>query len=77
MPKTLLPYALSLNPGLPMHIQQLLIKQESERKALQQQHQPRPMPINFAILPAEPSLSQESSEIDIDEDSWNGQESSR
>ncbi|CAF3499751.1 unnamed protein product [Rotaria socialis] len=41
MPKTLLPYALSLNPGLPMHIQQLLIKQESERKA-QQQPQSQP-----------------------------------
>ncbi|CAF1431527.1 unnamed protein product [Rotaria sordida] len=33
MPTTLLPYALSLNPGLPMHIQQLMIKQETERRA--------------------------------------------
>ncbi|CAF1036255.1 unnamed protein product [Rotaria sp. Silwood1] len=31
-PKTLLPYALSLNPGLPMHIQQAMIKQEAERR---------------------------------------------
>ncbi|CAF0926041.1 unnamed protein product [Rotaria sp. Silwood1] len=30
--KTLLPYALSLNPGLPMHIQQTMIKQEAERR---------------------------------------------
>ncbi|CAF4411648.1 unnamed protein product [Rotaria sp. Silwood2] len=44
MPKTLLPYALSLNPGLPMHIQQLLIKQETERRA-QQQSQPTPTPL--------------------------------
>jgi hypothetical protein len=41
MPKTLLPYALSLNPGLPMHIQQTMIKQEVERRA-QQQSQPTP-----------------------------------
>jgi hypothetical protein len=33
MPKTLLPYALSLNPGLPIHIQQTMIKQEAERRA--------------------------------------------
>ncbi|CAF0983907.1 unnamed protein product [Rotaria sp. Silwood1] len=33
MPKTLLPYALSLNPGIPMHIQQMMIKQEAERRA--------------------------------------------
>jgi hypothetical protein len=36
MPKTLLPYALSLNPGLPMHIQQKMIKEEAERRASQQ-----------------------------------------
>jgi hypothetical protein len=36
MPKTLLPYALSLNPGLPTHIQRAMIKQEAERRA--QQH---------------------------------------
>ncbi|CAF1262355.1 unnamed protein product [Rotaria sordida] len=35
MPKTLLPYALSLNPGLPTHIQQMMIKQEAERRAQQ------------------------------------------
>jgi hypothetical protein len=33
MPKPLLPYALSLNPGLPIHIQQGMIKQEAERRA--------------------------------------------
>ncbi|CAF1072303.1 unnamed protein product [Rotaria sordida] len=35
-PKTLLPYAVSLNPGLPTHIQQALIKQEAERRSQQQ-----------------------------------------
>ncbi|CAF2677978.1 unnamed protein product [Rotaria sp. Silwood2] len=35
MPKTLLPHALSLNPGLPTHIQQLMIKQEAERRSQQ------------------------------------------
>jgi hypothetical protein len=35
MPKTLLPYALSLNPGLPTNIQQDMIKQEAERRAQQ------------------------------------------
>ncbi len=39
MPKTLLPYALSLNPGLPMHIQQTMIQQEVERRAQQQSQQ--------------------------------------
>jgi hypothetical protein len=42
MPKTLLPYALSLNPGLPTYVQQVLIKQEAERRAEQQpQQQPQ------------------------------------
>ncbi len=42
MPKTLLPYALSLNPGLPTEIQQLMIKKEAERRAQQQpQQQPQ------------------------------------
>ncbi|CAF3935322.1 unnamed protein product [Rotaria sp. Silwood1] len=36
MPKTLLPYALSLNPGLPTHVQQAMIKQEAERRSQQQ-----------------------------------------
>ncbi|CAF3555868.1 unnamed protein product [Rotaria sp. Silwood1] len=40
-PKTLLPYALSLNPGLPMHIQQAMIKQEAERRS--QPHSGEPM----------------------------------
>ncbi|CAF1187064.1 unnamed protein product [Rotaria sordida] len=46
MPKTLLPYALRLNPGLPTHVQQTMIKQEAERIAQeqlqlqQQQHTP-------------------------------------
>ncbi len=35
MPKTLLPYALSLNPGLPTDIQQTLIRSEAERRAQQ------------------------------------------
>ncbi|CAF3128137.1 unnamed protein product [Rotaria sp. Silwood2] len=39
MSKTLLPYALSLNPGLPTHIQQLMIKKEAERRAQQQTQQ--------------------------------------
>ncbi|CAF1139365.1 unnamed protein product [Rotaria sp. Silwood1] len=39
IPKTLLPYVLSLNPGLPMHTQQLVIKQEAERRAQQQSQQ--------------------------------------
>ncbi|CAF3600308.1 unnamed protein product [Rotaria sp. Silwood1] len=34
--KTLLPYALSLNPGLPTHVQQAMIKQEAERRSQQQ-----------------------------------------
>ena len=37
--KALLPYALSLNPGLPMYVQQILITQESERRGQQQQPQ--------------------------------------
>jgi hypothetical protein len=36
MPKTLLPYALSLNPGMPTQIQQIMIRQEAERRARQQ-----------------------------------------
>jgi hypothetical protein len=42
MPTTLLPYGLSLNPGLPMHTQQMMIKQEAERSASQQQSQQTP-----------------------------------
>jgi hypothetical protein len=33
MPKTLLPFALSLNPGLPTNVQQDIIKQEAERRS--------------------------------------------
>lgn len=33
VPETLLPYTLSLNPELPMHVQQMMIKQEAERLA--------------------------------------------
>ncbi|CAF1083017.1 unnamed protein product [Rotaria sordida] len=36
MPKTLLPYALSLNPGIPTEMQQNMIQQESERRQQQQ-----------------------------------------
>jgi hypothetical protein len=32
MPKTLLPYALSLNPGLPTYIQQTMINEEARRQ---------------------------------------------
>ncbi|CAF4545564.1 unnamed protein product, partial [Rotaria socialis] len=32
MQKTLLPYALTLNPGLPTHVQQSMIKQEAEQR---------------------------------------------
>jgi FtsZ-binding cell division protein ZapB len=35
MAKTLLSYALSLNPGLPTNVQQAMIKQEAERRAQQ------------------------------------------
>ncbi|CAF2887847.1 unnamed protein product [Rotaria sp. Silwood2] len=35
LPKTLLPYALSLNPGLPAYIQQAMIKQEAEQRSQQ------------------------------------------
>ncbi|CAF1460942.1 unnamed protein product [Rotaria sordida] len=48
IPKTLLPYVLSLNPGLPMHIQQLVIKQEAERRAQQQSQQ---VPTSLANRP--------------------------
>jgi hypothetical protein len=49
MPKTLLPYALSLNPGLPMHVQQTMIKQEAERRAQQQSQQTPTSPTNRPI----------------------------
>ncbi|CAF3069989.1 unnamed protein product, partial [Rotaria sp. Silwood2] len=35
IPQPLLPYALSLNPGLPTNVQQLMIKQEIERRVQQ------------------------------------------
>ena len=35
MPTTVLPYVLSINPGLPAHIQQMLKEQEVERKTQQ------------------------------------------
>jgi hypothetical protein len=35
VPKPLLPFLLSLNPGLPTNIQQMLVKQEAERRAQQ------------------------------------------
>ena len=46
MQKTLLLYALSLNPGLPMHAQQILIKQELERRTQQQSQQASALPAN-------------------------------
>ncbi len=45
MPKTLLPYALSLNPGLPTHIQQAMIKREAERRVEQQPQQQPQTPV--------------------------------
>ncbi|CAF3903139.1 unnamed protein product [Rotaria sordida] len=48
MSKILLSYALSLDPGLPMHIQQLRIKQETERREQQQSQQ---TPISTANHP--------------------------
>jgi TNF receptor-associated factor 2 len=36
LPKTLLPFALSLNPGIPISIQQEMIKQEAARRNQQQ-----------------------------------------
>jgi len=36
IPNTLLPYALSLNPGIPTQMQQSMIRQEAERRARQQ-----------------------------------------
>ena len=37
MPKSLLPFASSLNPGLPMHVQQVMIDREAERRVKQSQ----------------------------------------
>jgi hypothetical protein len=36
MPKTLLPYILGINPGLPAPIQQVMIKHETEQQLQQQ-----------------------------------------
>jgi hypothetical protein len=36
MPTTLLPYASSLNPGLPTHVQQAMINEEAQRRAQQE-----------------------------------------
>ncbi len=47
MPKTLLRYALSLNPGLPMHIQQIKIEEEAERRAKEERL--KPQAINSSI----------------------------
>ena len=35
MPKTLLPYALNINPGLPIFVQQMMIREEMERRTQQ------------------------------------------
>ncbi len=37
MSKSLLPFASSLNPGLPMHVQQVMIDREAERRVKQSQ----------------------------------------
>jgi hypothetical protein len=39
LPKTMLPYVLSLNPGLPIHCQQQMIQQEIERRVQMQSQQ--------------------------------------
>jgi hypothetical protein len=39
MPKTLLPYALSLNPGLPTTVQHDMIKEEEQRRTQLQNSQ--------------------------------------
>jgi hypothetical protein len=57
MPKTLLPYALSLNPGLPMHVQQAMINQEAERLAQQQSQQ---TPTSSYDVTTDTSISPES-----------------
>ncbi|CAF2596525.1 unnamed protein product [Rotaria sp. Silwood2] len=49
MSKALLSYALNLNPGFPMHIQQLMIKQETERKTQQQPQQTPTLPANRPV----------------------------
>ena len=46
LPQALLSYASSLNPGLPMHNQQILIKQELERRTQQQSQQASASPAN-------------------------------
>ena len=45
LPKALLPFALSLNPGLPMHYQQAMIKSETELRTQQQQQQQQGNPV--------------------------------
>ncbi|CAF1592176.1 unnamed protein product [Adineta steineri] len=39
MPKTLLPYTMSLNPGLPINVQKDMIKEETERRTQLQTRQ--------------------------------------
>ena len=39
MPRTLVPYAMTLNPGLPVGVQHQFIKEEAERRAPEQQQQ--------------------------------------
>jgi hypothetical protein len=57
MPKTLLPYALSLNPGLPMHIQQTMIKLEAERRAQQPPTSPANRPVTMPLAQNNEPLS--------------------
>lgn len=45
-PKQMLPYAFSLNPGLPMHTQQLMIRRENERRTQQSQATTPTNPVN-------------------------------
>ncbi|CAF2627538.1 unnamed protein product [Rotaria sp. Silwood2] len=46
IPKTLLPFALSLNSGLRTHIQQMIIKQEAKRRSQQQSDEQPHIPPN-------------------------------
>ncbi|CAF1045056.1 unnamed protein product [Rotaria sp. Silwood1] len=50
MPKLILSYALNLDPGLPVHIQQLRIKQETERRAQQQLQETSTSSANPSIM---------------------------
>ncbi|CAF3256373.1 unnamed protein product, partial [Rotaria sp. Silwood2] len=70
MSKALLSYALNLNPGFPMHIQQLMIKQETERKTQQQPQQTPTLPANHDNASNEPQSDNEPTDESFDEGEW-------